>query len=236
MAQKIQSIILAGNSNNIQAQNKIATALGAEQTLFLYQGKGSELEVERDGYYYAYIAGDAGDTILMNPVTDVNASDSEEKASKEFDGLKKNCLIDLGSLKEGELWKFTSEEEEETEVQAWVYRLNIPSLEEVMAKLGENPFYVSSYGDGYMDGKITMSEAGNLILTVPSDIGWIVTVDGEEITAEKWMNAFISIPLEAGEHEISLRYEVQGLGAGIGISLLSIVIFVVLVIVRKKNA
>ena len=70
-----------------------------------------------------------------------------------------------------------------------------------------------------------------MILTVPSDIGWVVTVDGEEVTAEKWMDAFISIPLEAGEHRISLRYEVQGLGMGIGISLISVAVFVMITLV-----
>lgn len=228
LAQKIQAIILAGNSNNIQAQNKIATALGSEQTLFLYQGKGSELEVERDGYYYAYIAGDAGDTILMNPVTDATEREGqeEETASKEFDGLKKNCLIDLGALKEGEVWKFTSEEDETTEVQAWVYRLNIEAFEEVMEKLGENPFQVTSYGDGYMNGNIVMAEAGNLILSIPADKGWVITVDGREVVAETWMDAFIRLSLEAGEHEIALRYEVQGLGTGAIISLICLGVFV----------
>ncbi len=238
LAGELQSIIWNSNSNNLQAQNKIATALGEAQSLLLYQGKGSELEVGSDGYYYAYLAGDAGDTVIMNPVLELEEGDEEpvsQKASKEFDGLKKNCLIDLGTLEKGEVWKFTSEDEDVSEVTAWVYKLNIPVLERMIDKLGENPFEVTSYGDGYMKGKISMREDGELILSVPADAGWVIKVDGEQVTAERWANAFIRIPIREGEHEISLQYKVQGLGIGIGISLISITVFVILTLLRRKS-
>lgn len=238
LAEELQSIIWNSNSNNLQAQNKIATALEENKSLFLYQGKGSELEVGSDGYYYAYLAGDAGDTVIMNPVLEVGEGEEDTtgtKDSKEFDGLKKNCLIDLGTLEKGEVWKFTSEDEDVSEVTAWVYKLNIPVLESMIDKLGKNPFEVDSYGDGYMNGKISMEESGELILSVPWDEGWIITVDGEVVEAQKWANAFIRIPMEAGAHEISLHYKIRGLGIGIGISLISLVAFALLTGHRRKS-
>lgn len=248
LADEIEKLIHGGNSNNIQAQNKIAAKLGVTGNLFLYQGKGSELKVERDGYYYAYIHGDGGDTILMNPVMDVENTDvgnadienadvnsaSRESQSVKFDGLKKNCLIDLGHLEKGSSWIFTSQDEEK-QVQAWVYRLDESALEKAITKLGENPFCVTSYKEGYLNGKITMKEAGKLFLSVPAVDGWIITVDGQEVSAGTFMDAFICIPLEEGEHTVTLRFETNGWKAGLGISLLSAAIFAGTVFIRKKR-
>lgn len=233
LADEIEELIRNGNSNNIQAQNKIAAKLGVTGNLFLYQGKGSELKVERDGYYYAYIHGDGGDTIWMEQAAEGEKEGSETTAVK-FDGLKKNCLIDLGHLEKGSSWTFTSEDEEK-QVQAWVYRLDISALEKAIAKLGENSFRVTAYGEDYLNGTITMQEAGKLFLSVPAVDGWVITADGQEVSAEKFMDAFWCISLSEGEHTVSLHYEVPGKKAGIGISLLSAAVFAGIVLVQKKR-
>ncbi len=253
LAQEFEEIIRGSNSNNLQAQNKLNTALGIRETLFIYQGKGSELEVNQDGYYYAYIAGDVGETVLMNSVAAVGDADTasgddadsdgdveEAEAdtfSKEFDKLKKNALIEIGELEKGTVWKFTAKEEEyqDKEVQAWVYKLNVSALEQAIEKLSENPFRVTDYGDGYMKGTVDMATVGKLLLSIPADEGWVITVDGVTAETERWMDAFISIPVTEGEHEISLKYEVRGLGAGMAVSLMCIGLFVLLETLRSRR-
>lgn len=175
--------------------------------------------------------------------------------TREYKDLKKNCIIDLGLLEEGSAWIFTLPEEQSqpeeqsgqgeqaSQEQPKKPRLTFYELEEAMlAKaletLGGQPFSVQEYRDGYLTGTTHNGEAGDLLLSVPAEKGWTVRVDGKEIRPEVWAEAFIRIPVEAGEHEVELRYQPAGLGTGAAISAFCLCIFLGLqyrAVRRKKT-
>lgn len=180
-----------------------------------------------------------------NATAEVSAGAEASAAAeetREYKDLKKNCIIDLGLLEEGSAWIFTLPEEQSqpeeqsgqgeqaSQEQPKKPRLTFYELEEAMLSkaletLGGQPFSVQEYRDGYLTGTTHNGEAGDLLLSVPAEKGWTVRVDGKEIRPEVWAEAFIRIPVEAGEHEVELRYRPAGLGTGAAISAFCLCIF-----------
>ncbi|MBQ7956320.1 MAG: YfhO family protein [Lachnospiraceae bacterium] len=245
---KLEEIINAGGANNIQTQNKMSASLGIAGNLFVYMGQGEALSPKEDGHYYAFLSGDSGDTVIMSQVLgltgevngangDGNEKETVESAenTKEFDGLKKNCIIDLGALEACSSWKLTKEGNEKSPVKAWFYKLDESVLGQLVEKMGKTPFKVTDYEDGFMKGTVTVEKEGRMLFSIPADEGWHITVDGKEVEPERWMDAFISISLESGEHEIVMTYKVQGLLAGLGISLICLGLFVIIAAGEKKR-
>ncbi len=70
-------------------------------------------------------------------------------------------------------------------------------------------------------GELAMPEDGWLITSYPYRDGYTVLVDGKAREMKKVNTAFIGLPLEAGSHEIEIRYTAPGFRAGLWISLLS---------------
>ena len=71
------------------------------------------------------------------------------------------------------------------------------------------------------------------MLSIPSEKGWTMKVDGKETKYEDFSDTFVSIHLDEGEHEIELNYETPGLKAGAAISASCVGIFILLLLVRQ---
>lgn len=251
--ENLEKVIAAGGTNGLITQNDMGKAFGTEDTIFRYAGRSDCIEVKETAHYYAFIQGDAGKKVIMSPVLEPESlaegenrpeetasfpeqalSGEEEekdsaKESREYKDLKKNCIIDLGLLEEGSTWIFTLPEEEVQEEQKKLtmlfYKLDGAMLEKALDVLGRQPFEAQEYRDGYLRGRVQVEEAGDLLLSVPAEKGWTVWVDGKETVPETWAEAFIRIPVEAGEHEIELRYRIIGSGTGAVVSAFSLCIF-----------
>ena len=71
-----------------------------------------------------------------------------------------------------------------------------------------------------LSGDVDASEDGILLLTIPYDKDWKVTVDGGKAEALEIGSMFMGLELPAGSHQIAMKYEPGGLKAGIILSLL----------------
>ncbi|MDO4648860.1 MAG: YfhO family protein [Eubacteriales bacterium] len=90
----------------------------------------------------------------------------------------------------------------------------------------ENPV---TFSTRQITGEITLDRAKYLLLTIPYTKGWTATVDGKPQELLQANTMYMALDLDAGEHEIELRYETPGLTAGLIISLFSFLIFFILV-------
>lgn len=61
-------------------------------------------------------------------------------------------------------------------------------------------------------------EEGCLLLTVPYEEAWQLTVDGAPARAQRGLGMLLAVPLQPGEHTVELRYALPGLRAGTAIS------------------
>ena len=77
---------------------------------------------------------------------------------------------------------------------------------------------------GRIAGSVNADTDGVLMTSIPFSDGWSAYVDGEKVPVNSVLDTFITIPLNAGAHEVELKYTPPGLVTGGVISVLSILI------------
>ena len=76
---------------------------------------------------------------------------------------------------------------------------------------------------------------GVMLFSIPYDEGWSVTLDGEKVSTQKAAGYLLCFDISEGEHEIELSYTVPGIKEGAFISFLLLLVFVGLVLYKKKK-
>ena len=110
-----------------------------------------------------------------------------------------------------------------------IYSCDVDEFEEVYNNLKENIISDTDYRDGYVKGKISVTEDKTLLYTsIPYDEGWTVKIDGKKVEYVKILDGLIGVDVDTeefseGEHVIELKYKVPGLMVGIVISFLALV-------------
>ena len=95
----------------------------------------------------------------------------------------------------------------------------------MIQRLRENEFQTEIFTDGFVTGNYTASEDGWLMLTIPNDGGWEISVNGETVSARDGINTFMTIPVKAGQNRVELTYHPKGIRTGIILSVGSVIIF-----------
>ena len=77
-----------------------------------------------------------------------------------------------------------------------------------------------------------------LCIAIPYDGGWSAYVDGEKVPVYQANTAFMAIELEAGDHDIELKYWTPGLTVGIVLTCLGVVSLAAIIVweQRKKRS
>lgn len=100
------------------------------------------------------------------------------------------------------------------------YALNLDVFEQIISELKTSEFIPTVFEDGRIEGEYTAKDDGNLLLSVPYDEGWNVTVNGTaaELTpaADKGLS---SLNVQKGANRIVMTYKTPGALAGLTVSL-----------------
>ena len=186
----------------LRLQNQMVYDLGVDEQLFeicTRKASGDDIEfiAEQDGIYYGVIAAYGTEKVK----TYGTMPDSMEWAN-----LKKGSVIYLGYLEKGDDVRITnSDKEDDTrKISVDVYRMNRNALIKALDLLGEEHLEQVSYDSRQVTGRISLSKAGRLILSVPYERGWSVMIDGEKTEPRQFGGALMAFDLEAGEHEIEM--------------------------------
>lgn len=68
-----------------------------------------------------------------------------------------------------------------------------------------------------VEGKVNLKEDQVLLTTIPYDKGWKAYIDGKRTTIPTFKEAFLTLPISAGEHNIEFVFLPQGLLIGFGL-------------------
>lgn len=100
------------------------------------------------------------------------------------------------------------------------YALNLDVFEQIINELRTSEFIPTVFEDGRIEGEYTAKDDGNLLLSIPYDEGWNVTVNGTaaELTpaADKGL---LSLNMQKGANRIVMTYKTPGALAGLAVSL-----------------
>lgn len=100
------------------------------------------------------------------------------------------------------------------------YALNLDVFKQIINELKTSEFIPTVFEDGRIEGEYTAVDDGNLLLSVPYDEGWNVTVNGTAAelapAADKGMSC---LSVRKGTNKIVMSYRTPGAFAGLAMSL-----------------
>lgn len=100
------------------------------------------------------------------------------------------------------------------------YALNLDVFEQIINELKTSEFVPTVFDDGKIEGEYTAKDDGNLLLSVPYDEGWNVTVNGTAAelapAADKGLSC---LSVQKGANRIVMTYKTPGALAGLAVSL-----------------
>lgn len=221
-------------ANTIITQNELVNSAGVRSSLFqklqpaavLHNGNEIKVCVEADGHLYGVVKKKPKGTVVF-------AQGEETKALAE---VRTDILLDLGWFAEGDSFTLTAEEAESLEIG--FYRLSVDTFKEAVQILGEQPFVPKGYTADSLTGTVEACKEGYLVLSIPYEPGWNITVDGVETPFEKFAETMIAVPLTKGSHTIEMHYSIHWAGAGLICSVVSLLLFCILekAAVRARRA
>lgn len=146
-------------------------------------------------------------------------------------------VISLGTHKPGEVIHVTMElVDGDVFIQSpQFYYQDLEGLQAYYDEFQSHPFRITSFRDSDIKGTVDMPDDKDmLLLTIPYEKDWRITVDGTRVNAEPAAEALMGIRLSPGSHEVHLKYIPRGLRAGAAVSALSTAGFVSLLYLRRQ--
>lgn len=212
--------------------NSLGTVLGAEGnilekadvTIDVQKGT-TNITVEEPGIYYANYASCGADNLNIR----INGG-----AITRYNKTTHRYLFELGECQAGDEIRITNSKSEA--ISFTVYKLNMDAVDTAYKTLNKQTMVTEEYTDTYIKGSIDVTEAGRLVFSIPMEEGWKIFVDGKETEILDFKEAFLSVYLEEGHHDIELRYMTPGLFLGTGISFVCVVLFALTMMVRRYVA
>lgn len=218
------------SSDKIANLNGLAQLLGAETDMLKASGTVSsnssglaEVTIEEEGYYYANYTGCTSSSLtISNPNS---GATTYSKASHKY-------LLELGYAQAGQTITIKSSAAET--IDYTIYKLDLDALDQAYDTLSEQVMELEEYSSTEISGTIDVKEAGDLFFSIPAEEGWTLYVDGEETEWTTFKDAFITVSLSEGTHEIRLVYQTPGLMLGGLISVLCVLIFAGSMCITRK--
>jgi len=216
------------DGTGIEKQNAFMEAMGAgmlieESGTFFGNGEAVSLILEKEGFYQIEMQETVQELLII-------------KRDKErgLYNVAAGGVVDLGFCQAGERIVLTSKEKKE-KIEGRIGFFSEKRLQSLYKRLSEFPLSLSVCTETHLSGTISAPESGVLMTTIPYDPGWHVKVDGMEQKKEKLMGAFLGVPIEAGSHRIEMEFWPEGLTAGAGISLISLLFLTALILKRHMK-
>lgn len=181
-------------------------------------------------------------TILPGEHLYLDLEDEVEKVTinaptykREYDKYTDH-LYDLGSYDQvtDVTVEFEVEEGNEEKISMATYGYQEKEYDRVIEALSKNQMEIISQEADRVQGKIQVDKAGTLLLTVPYEDGWKIVVDGKEVEKYPVGKALIGIDLEAGNHQIEMKFTPEGLYLGSALSVTGVVCFLLFVLFERK--
>ena len=114
-------------------------------------------------------------------------------------------------------------------------QVNPDEFKKAASYLAEGNLNITDYSDTYIEGTLTAKDDQFVFTTIPYDKYWRVYVDGERVETYATMDTLLAFDIEAGEHEIEMKYVSTPFYLGIGIGIAGVGILVALIFLDRKK-
>lgn len=221
------------DNSALRLQNQMIHDLGIGDQLFVRcerdsSGDSVKFTAPSDGIYYGIITSSGTKKVQV-----LGGAYGEA----EWSDLKNGSIIYLGAVEEGGYVIINNNDEDDTskDVNADIYRMDEEVLRDALEILAADHLEQVEYDSTHISGRLTLTEPGRLILSVPYEKGWEVLLNGENTTPALFGGTFMAFDLQPGEYELSMRYVPYGRNAGIFVSVMSVLCFGLLLWHRRRG-
>lgn len=91
-----------------------------------------------------------------------------------------------------------------------------------------------SYQSNYLYGDYTASEDGFMVLGIPYDEGWSISIDGDKVDYLQCNGGCIGLAIPSGYHELTMYFMPKGFKLGLVLSGVGLLSFVGLLLTRRR--
>jgi uncharacterized membrane protein YfhO len=150
---------------------------------------------------------------------------------------KTNYLINTGYSKLGKIWaKITFPDKGKfTYNSISVYNIQMKYYKEQVLALQQSSLKNIKRSNNYVEGNVTLDKNGIMVLSIPYSKGWHGYVNGEKVELLNGNIMYTAVPLEAGEHQIVLKYVTPYFTMGCLISIIALLVFVGIILWNKRS-
>lgn len=215
------------NDNPFEVQNSFAYNAAGIEDLFIplsttNEGEGTTIYVEEDQFVYAFIT--------SSGVKDVSVLIDNNRST--YSGINHGRIVDIGWVEGGRTVNITDSQNALGYVSLYAYTMDMDKFIQLYEALADEGLNITSYDDTYVKGNINVKEKGTCFTSIPFDEGWTLYVDGVKTQYTATKDAFIAFDLDAGEHQIELKYRTRGFIPGLIITGICGLIFIGLIVFR----
>lgn len=218
--------------NPIEMQNELGYLLGEDDNLlnYIYSEQTGDYKYEitpaEDSYIYVYLG-----------ETDVNkVKVTVDGVSQTYGQVSFDYLINVGYVQAGQTAVVEGVETEKQFTTFEAYSMDLDVLERMLNAMSEESLDITTHKEGYIEGTVSLQNAGELVTALVMDDGWKVTVDGVETETEAFEDMFLAVQLDAGTHHIVLEYKQPGVWTGRLITLACAAILAAVIRIKKKKS
>ncbi|MBQ1849193.1 MAG: YfhO family protein [Lachnospiraceae bacterium] len=197
----------------ISLQNEMVNMLGIEGIMLRkikseQDGDDVLFTAKEDGIYYAAVTSYGTSKIKMTGAS---------PAEVHFKDLKKDCIMYVGDLTEGQTITFTNDDskDDSPKITVNVYKLNMDLMTQALDVIGKQTMTDVHVDNTHVSGKLSLTEAGRLVMSIPYEKGWTILVNGQKTEPVTFGEAFLALDLEPGDYDIELSYVPTGKKIGI---------------------
>lgn len=115
------------------------------------------------------------------------------------------------------------------------YTFDMDAFTQAAAKLQQRGWNLTKHEDTYVEGTCTAEEGQYLFTTIPYEEGWIINVNGREVKPELSMETLMTIPLDAGENTVTMKFSPNYFRLGIIITIGGVLLLALVIFVEYKN-
>ncbi|HIX67497.1 MAG TPA: YfhO family protein [Candidatus Anaerostipes excrementavium] len=182
-----------------------------------------------DNVVFTIRAQETGDVYIHFDCSQAENTVIEKNGEEIMAGRLNGQILNLGEMEKGQEAQVKIQLEPEAR-DAGVVRMTIANMDDaVMSELygamKDQSFQMTKFESSEVEGKIVRKNSGITFFSIPYDKGWHAFVDGKEVKTMAIGDAFLGIPTESGEHEITLRYKSAGFTEGAVLSGVGFVLF-----------
>lgn len=221
-------------NSGLRLQNQMVHDLGIRGQLFVKcdkEGNGDDVSffAPEDGIYYGILT--------ASGTKKIKAYGGISPGEQNFQDLRDGSVLYLGRVRRGMNVILSNSDESDTtkKVAADIWRMDEDVLREVLSLLSERSLEQVEYDGTHVSGSLRLDKPGRLILSVPYEKGWRVTLNGERAKPELFGGALMAFDLEPGEYVLQMSYVPYGKYAGAAVSLLSVLCFTGLMWFRRPR-